>query len=416
MTFNLNDHVHRLLITEPFFAALSRRVDKRASTAVPTAGVRVNPDNAQFEMLYNPEYFEGLDDNQRTGVLVHEFYHLVFEHVTNRLPSELAEVVKAKNTRDVPREKLQLFKLFNIAADLSINCMIGAENLPEGCCIPGGEKFEELESFLTTEYYYDYLKKRREEKRKEGGDGEDGEQGDGDLSDELSEGQFDSHDGWGDVDSTTSDIAKERLKDSIKHAAQEAAKGNNWGTVSRDMRKEIMDRLASKVDWRRVLRYFVKTSQKAEKRSTPRRLNNRYPFIHPGKKVRRQSTIAVSIDQSGSVTDSMLAAFFDELNKLADIATFTVVPFDTEVNVKNIFVWKKGENRKRERVMCGGTDFNAPTKYVNGQNFDGHIVLTDMCAPKPVRSKCQRMWMTTTEYAARPYFKTNERVIAIDAG
>jgi predicted metal-dependent peptidase len=414
MTFNLNDHVHRLLVSEPFFAALSRRVDKRASTIVPTAGVRVNPDNAQFELIYNPEYFEGLDDNQRSGVLIHEFYHLVFEHVLSRLPDELVEVVKAKDTRDISREKQQLFKLWNVAADLSINCMIGAENLPDKCCIPGGEKFEELESFQTAEYYYEYLKEMREQKRQEAGEGEPG--GEGDLSDELSEGQFDSHDEWGGADATTSEIAKERLKDNIKQAAQEAAKSNNWGSVSRDMRKEIMDRLVTKVDWRRVLRYFVKTSQKAEKRSTPRRLNNRYPFIHPGKKVRRQASIAVSIDQSGSVSDNMLASFFSELNKLADIATFTVIPFDTEVDASKVFIWKKGENRKRERVLYGGTDFNAPTKYVNDNSFDGHIVLTDMCAPKPVRSKCQRMWMTTTEYAARPYFKTNERVIAIDAG
>ena len=413
MAFNLNDHVHRLLVSEPFFAALSRRVDKRASTVVPTAGVRVNPDNAQFELIYNPEYFEGLNDNQRTGVLIHEFYHLVFEHVLSRLPDELVEVIKAKDTRDVPREKQQLFKLWNIAADLSINCMIGAENLPDKCCMPGGERFEELESFQTAEYYYEYLKEMREQKKQEDGEGEPG--GEGDLSDELSEGQFDSHDGWGESDATTSEIAKERLKDNIKQAAQEAAKSNNWGTVSREMRKEIMERLTTKVDWRRVLRYFVKTSQKAEKRSTPRRLNNRYPFIHPGKKVRRQASIAVSIDQSGSVSDNMLAAFFSELNKLADIATFTVIPFDTEVDANKVFVWKKGENRKRERVLYGGTCFNAPTKYVNDNDFDGHIVLTDMCAPKPVRSKCQRMWMTTTEYAARPYFKTNERVIAIDA-
>ena len=48
--FNLNDHVYRLLQAEPFFAALSRRIDKRSSTAIPTAGVRVNEDG-YFEML-----------------------------------------------------------------------------------------------------------------------------------------------------------------------------------------------------------------------------------------------------------------------------------------------------------------------------------------------------------------------------
>ena len=64
--------------------------------------------------------------------------------------------------------------------------------------------------------------------------------------------------------------------------------------------------------------------------------------------------------------------------------------------------------------MYGGTDFNPPTEYVNKHGFDGHIILTDLCAPKPKASKCQRMWMTTKQYAERPYFKTTERIIAID--
>ena len=36
--FNLNDHVHRLLIQEPFFASLSRTIEKIESKGVPTAG------------------------------------------------------------------------------------------------------------------------------------------------------------------------------------------------------------------------------------------------------------------------------------------------------------------------------------------------------------------------------------------
>jgi predicted metal-dependent peptidase len=42
------------------------------------------------------------------------------------------------------QEQAQKFKLWNIAADLSINYHIGAENLPESCCIPGGKMFEDL--------------------------------------------------------------------------------------------------------------------------------------------------------------------------------------------------------------------------------------------------------------------------------
>ena len=110
----------------------------------------------------------------------------------------------------------------------------------------------------------------------------------------------------------------------------------------------------------------------------------------------------------------MLAAFYSELNKLSSIATFTVIPFDDRVFEAKVYVWKKGETRSWERVLCGGTNFDAPTDYVNKGNFDGHIILTDLMAPKPKSSNCQRMWMTSRYYAERPYFKTNERVIAID--
>ena len=396
--FNLNMHTARLLMREPFFAALSRRIDKIASTAVPTAGVRVNPDSGQFEMLYNPEFMGALEDKHKQGILMHEFYHLIFEHVTGRKPAD------------------GLKRIDNIAMDLSINCHISdylpsesnpgpsvGDGEPMQACIPGEGMFKDLPPYKTYEWYLEALKQMKDEQEQEG----NGEPFGGMDS-------MDDHEGFGEADGTTQEIAKERLKEAVKKAAEEAEKSNNWGSVSHSMRQDIMDRVATKVDWRKVLRYFVKTSQRAEKRSTPRRLNKRFPKVHPGKRVRRQARIAVSIDQSGSVDDGMLAAFFSELNKLAEIAEFTVIPFDTEVAESKVYTWKKGQNKKTERVLTGGTCFNAPTKYVNEQGFDGHIILTDLMAPKPIASKCQRMWMTTKQYAARPYFQTNERIIAID--
>jgi predicted metal-dependent peptidase len=130
--------------------------------------------------------------------------------------------------------------------------------------------------------------------------------------------------------------------------------------------------------------------------------------------VRRHAKIAVCIDQSGSVDDGMLAAFFSELNKLAEIADFHVIPFDTEVAEDLVYVWKKGQHRKTERVLTGGTDFSSPTKYVNDRNFDGMVIMSDLMAPKPIPCKCQRMWVTTARYKSRPGFVTTERIIAID--
>ena len=386
MTFDLNRHTARLLKNEPFFAALSRKIDKKASTAIPTAGVRVNPETGHFEMLYNPEFFAGLESDEHIqGVLMHEFYHLVFEHVTGRLPAE------------------GMTKIWNVATDLSINShLIG--KLPEQALIPGGKHFEDFPVGLSAEQYLELLKQKQDEN--EEGDGEGGEGGDWET--------LDDHSGWGEVDNTTKEIAKERLKEAVKKAAEEASKSNSWGSVSNSTRQQILDSITTKVNWRSVLRYFIKTSQRASKRSTIKKINKRYAYVHPGKKIQRQAKIAIAIDQSGSVDNNMLAAFFAELNSLAKLAEFTVIPFDHEVDESKVYVWKKGENRKRERVLTGGTDFNAPTDYVNEHNFDGVIILTDMMAPKPKRCNAQRMWMTTPECAANPWFQTNERVIAID--
>ena len=86
--FDLNFHTFRLLQQEPFFAALSRRIHKQSTNAIPTAGVCINPVTAQFEMVYNPEFMNKLTDVEKLGVLKHEFYHIIFEHVTGRLPPE----------------------------------------------------------------------------------------------------------------------------------------------------------------------------------------------------------------------------------------------------------------------------------------------------------------------------------------
>jgi predicted metal-dependent peptidase len=250
------------------------------------------------------------------------------------------------------------------------------------------------------------------------GQGEGGQGGGSGMPDTL-----DDHSGWGgdaDMNEETKqamrDVAQERLKQAMKDAVDEInSNGRGWGTIGAETRKAIQDFITPKVDWRKVLRYFIKTSQRANKRSTPRRINKRFPYIHSGKRVTRRANIAVSIDQSGSVSDAMLALFFSELSSLAKYAEFTIIPFDTDVDPDKVWVWKKGKKHTFERVLCGGTDFNAPTDYVNQRgDFDGHIILTDLEAPKPKPSKCQRMWATIPRYAENPYFTTSERVLVME--
>jgi predicted metal-dependent peptidase len=90
-----------------FSQPLSRRMEKVATKAVPTAGVKFNEDRCRFEMYYNPEFMNENYMKQNPtfvkGVLLHEFYHIVLLHVTSRIPGE------------------RMTKKWNVATDLAIN-------------------------------------------------------------------------------------------------------------------------------------------------------------------------------------------------------------------------------------------------------------------------------------------------------
>ena len=196
MSFDLKLHAYRLLMDEPFFAALSRKIEKRADYNIPTAGVRVDPESAQFEMIYNPEFFASLSEEHVRGVLKHEFYHLIFEHVTSRKPE------------GVPH------RAWNIAADLAINSHI-ADELPEMACVPGRGPFEDLPLLKSAEWYLANLPDGEGEKGEGSGEGDGDGEGD-------SNGNFDDHSGWDEAaNSGAAQMAKERLKNAIKEAAQE---------------------------------------------------------------------------------------------------------------------------------------------------------------------------------------------------
>ena len=158
MAFDLDLHAFRLLKDEPFFASISRNITKIPNRSIPTAGVTVNKETHYFELHYNPDFFDSLGatdfvgnklegdkvverrDTEIRAVLKHEFYHLIFNHLTERLPDG------------------KMTQLWNVAADLAINSEIGTE-LPNIACIPGHTNFEDYESGLSAEQYYDMLQK-----------------------------------------------------------------------------------------------------------------------------------------------------------------------------------------------------------------------------------------------------------------
>ena len=282
----------------------------------------------------------------------------------------------------------------------------------EEACMPGKGPFEFVPHFeQSSEWYLAQIKKDQKENPDK----------------YKSEDSFDDHSDFGPGDGGEEfeqQIAAEKLRKAVENEANECDKvqentgrAKGWGSVSTSLKKEIQKYSGSKfqLDPKKVLASFIKASISAEKKSSVTKRSRRLPGVKFGKRHDRRANIAISIDQSGSVSDDLLSKVFEWLGEFAKFVSFTVIPFDHDVFEDKIYVWKKGEKRKRERVLYGGTDFNAPTKWVNQNNFDGHLIITDMLAPKPVRSQCQRMWITDRYGAQSTYFQpTGERVLVLD--
>jgi len=329
--------------------------------------------------------------------------------------------------------------MWNIATDLAINSYL--ENLPEGCCMPGVGPFAKYPAFQSAEWYFNKLKQDGEPEQEQGegeegqgegqpgqgegqpgqGEGQPGEsQGQGGSGNKIEDYQFDSHEGWATEDEVSEaerEVARERMRDIVRDAVEECDGGKGWGSVHAQMRADLRKNFKRQtINWRSVLRMFVQSSQPSKRRSSIRRLSKRYPWVHPGRRTDRVANIAISIDQSGSVSSQELQVFYNELEGLAKLASFTVIPFDDKVFEDGITEWKRGDTHQWRRYTCGGTNFDAPTQFVNeNKDFDAHIIMTDMYAPKPKSSRVPRLWVASEHNARRPYFQPSagERILPI---
>ena len=120
-------------------------------------------------------------------------------------------------------------------------------------------------------------------------------------------------------------------------------------------------------------------------------------MLVPGSKRSMTASIAVYIDQSGSVGNDELEMLFAELGSLAKKTEFTTFHFDTSIDENSETVWKKGRTPQAHRTRCGGTCFNAVVNHANKNKhrFDGILILTDGYAPKPDPCRMKVGWVIT---------------------
>ncbi len=414
--FKLDPHLINLMWSEPFFSKILRRVTKRKTDTIPTAGVLAK--DGQLMMWWNPRFLATLTPAQVKGLLKHECYHLVFEHTTTR--------------------KHDPHIIWNYATDLAINSLIPEEELPEGGLIPGkafatlteeqkakmGEesvaRYERVSAKIASfpreksaEWYFSHLQDvaddiKNEQEGQKGQPGEPGEEGQGGMPRPM-----DDHDGWDELSDEERDLVKGKVKQALEEAVKEADRTGQWGSVPGGMRGKLREMISKEIPWQSVLKQFCGMTRRANRASNVKRINRKYPGIHPGVERGYTSSIAVYIDQSGSVGDDALELFFGELKNLARRTKITIYNFDTEVDEKSEREWDRNRTPGIGRTRCGGTDFEAPTKHANKNThrFDGYLILTDGECYEPSKSRLKRGYVICP--GRKLYFEAPKRDFVI---
>ena len=384
--YDLQPHLVNMLLTEPFFAELMRGVTKIRDEKMPTAGVCVR--DGELYLYYGPTFMAALNAEEHYGVLKHEAYHLIFSHCTSR--------------------RLEPHKVANWAGDLAINSLIPENELPKCGLRPGRpldlssipadhpnrQDWESLSDLIkgfplneSMEWYFAELMKnpQAQDLLNNPGDGEGG----------FSIGDMDDHEGWGDMTDEERQVAQAKVKEALGKAVKQCDRNGQWGSVSSEMRETLRKLVEDSIDWKKVLQNFVGTSQRLNKATTIRRINRKYPYIHPGVQRSHTAHVGTFVDMSGSVGDDDLERIYAVLGSLAKKVTFTFAPFDYTVDEDNIFQWKKGQKKPPIRFRSGGTSFIAVNEYVkkNRSLFDGIIICTDGEAEDPGPSPVRRCWV-----------------------
>lgn len=373
-----------------FFATVALRLHFKADWTIPTAATDGR------HLLYNPEFFSGLNPSEAIGVVCHEVLHVVCKHHCRI------------GTRQMRRA--------NIAADLAINPIVigcGFE-LPKGALFPGKmsegdclspEMKQAIAGFPPGLSFEEYYAKLPDEPEGEGGgDGEGGVEG---LQGPSDPGGCGGLKKPGDGSEAATKQA-EHEADVTSKQAEQAAKVK--GTMPATIAKMVTEALKPNVDWRQQLRDFVsKLAKNDYSWSHPNRRYIAQGLYLPGLRSEEIGDMVVAVDTSGSIycDPTLLNRFAGEIQGILDAyaVKLTVVYHDSAITgVKH---WSSSDGPLQlEPVGGGGTSHVPVFEWVAAQAEQPALMvcLTDMMSAFPeCPPEYPVLWARVGDYGTAPF-------------
>jgi predicted metal-dependent peptidase len=359
-----------LMLKEPYYGFFLIMLNKVWRKDLPTAGV--SKQNINYQLAINEEFWMGLSDDHKMGLLKHELLHIAFGHL-------------------VSFSSFSNKKLANVAMDMEINQYIEDSWLPEG-----GIRIEDYEDLKLDKkagcrYYYDQLLRLQDEKDKNGTTGNDAMDK---LLDNVASGDIPDHSTWEEFDDMT-DAEKKLIEKQVQKILQDAKEQTvkKRGNVPGEIEGLIVveEFVAPKFDWKGYLRRFTGVSTKVFTKKIRRKENRRYED-NPGLKIKMRQHMLLAIDTSGSVSDTELAEFMNEIHHIYKVGVdITVVQCDT--SIKSIEPYR-GKN-EISVLGRGGTEFDPVLDYYNAnlKKYTSLVYFTDGECYTSVRPRGKVLWV-----------------------
>lgn len=359
-----------LMLKEPYYGFFLIMLNKVWRKDLPTAGV--SKQNINYQLAINEEFWTGLSDDHKMGLLKHELLHIAFGHL-------------------VSFSSFSNKKLANVAMDMEINQYIEDSWLPEG-----GIRIEDYEDLKLDKkagcrYYYDQLLRLQDEKDKNGTTGNTPMDN---LLDDIANGNVPDHSTWEEFEDMT-DAEKKLIEKQVQKILQDAKEQTvkKRGTVPGEIEGLIVveEFTAPKFDWKGYIRRFTGISTKVFTKKIRRKENRRYED-NPGLKIKMRQHMLLAIDTSGSVSDTELAEFMNEIHHIYKAGVdITIVQCDTSIRSIEAY---KGKNDLNVNGR-GGTEFDPVLDYYNAnlKKYTSLVYFTDGECYTSVKPKSKVLWV-----------------------
>lgn len=366
-----------LMWKEPFYGFFLLMLNKVWNTKVPTAGVSKH--NINYQLAINEEFWMSLSENHRIGLLKHELLHIAYFHLSMYF--------------NFPDKRLA-----NVAMDMEINQYIDPDYLPEGGINIDDYPELNLDRKAGCRYYYQMLKQAKDEKDKNGTSGcpnfdnlcDAMDNGDGGLPD---------HSTWEEFEELTEaeqKLMQKQMDTILEKVAEQTEKKR--GTIPghiKDHLIEISKLEPPKFNWRGYMRRFTGTSTKIYTKKIRRKENRRYSE-NPGLKIKMKQHMLLGIDTSGSVSDSELKEFMNEITHIHKCGVdVTIIQCDTTIRSIEPF-----DPRKEFAVHGrGGTEFDPVLEYYNKNlgKYTSLVYFTDGECSTDVTPKAPVLWVLSEQ-------------------